>query len=610
MADETITVEVPTVEGATYTVDPIQPIVDKHRELQKQIATTKREISQVRAIIENYASDTPQYQKATVQLKNAMRDLTDLQKQDKPYAEKVAAWENKRKADVAAQKAKAAGQQGAQERSRELSDAQSALKDAENKLKGQQRRAKDLGLTGQEATDYVSDERAAYDAAKERLQTAKTAASTAVGVVSTTVPERRDYVPAAQPSISPSGYDYTHGKQVTSGQILWKEGNDWVVKNQADFIGPGGQVKTEYISQIRQALRDAGYRDAKSLVDLTNNWRDLVSSTGGQYSPLEASKWSAEFLGGAGGAGGAGGGGGGGFTTQYYKTIQTPQGLRSDIDKIYQATLGRDATWKEVVEATDFVNNQIDKDPYKVTQTAAGRTESGLTKDAAMSMLVQGLKKNPEYAEQVGQNFETWVEQKTGLKFADIVNDPSLDAALRLYKAGNEVDALRALKNTATIKGAEGSKLAGEVATARDTLAKYADAMGVAFDVQSAADAIAKGLATDADYKNQIKELAKSYYPSWAKQIDAGQTMASIAYPYMNSMSNILELNPADVNVNDPMIKKALTYRDKDGNATSQSIWDFEQSLRQDPRWGYTKNARTELDSVARSVLRDFGLAY
>lgn len=419
----------------------------------------------------------------------------------------------------------------------------------------------------------------------------------------------------------PAGKDWSHGLKVPKGKILWQNADgSWSNKQSAVSISEAIRKDKNTATRVRNLLIENGYNPkdftgADALNNVIAAWGEFAGKASqAGVSPFDYKEWAAENLpewaqqGAAGG--GAGGAGGGGTTQQYYKTVQTPQGLRADVDKLYQATLGRNATWKEVVDATNFVNTQIDKNPYTVKQTAAGRTESGLTQGAVLSMLEQRIKKQPEYAEQVGQNFESWVEQKTGLKFATIANDPGIDAALRLYKAGNEADALRALKNTQTIKSAEASGLAGKTATARNTLAEYATAMGVAFDVDAAAKTIADGLASEDDYKNQIKELAKSYFPSWAKQIDSGLTMQSIAYPYLNSMTQILELNPAEVNVNDPMIKRALTFRDKDGNATSQSIWDFEQSLRQDPRWAYTKNARNELDSVARSVLRDFGLAY
>ena len=38
-------------------------------------------------------------------------------------------------------------------------------------------------------------------------------------------------------------------------------------------------------------------------------------------------------------------------------------------------------------------------------------------------------------------------------------------------------------------------------------------------------------------------------------------------------------------------------------------IWQFEQELRNDPRWEYTDNARATVDSLSLKVLRDWGMA-
>jgi hypothetical protein len=37
-------------------------------------------------------------------------------------------------------------------------------------------------------------------------------------------------------------------------------------------------------------------------------------------------------------------------------------------------------------------------------------------------------------------------------------------------------------------------------------------------------------------------------------------------------------------------------------------LWEFQQQLRQDPRWNYTRNAQDSLMGTARKVLQDFGL--
>jgi hypothetical protein len=37
------------------------------------------------------------------------------------------------------------------------------------------------------------------------------------------------------------------------------------------------------------------------------------------------------------------------------------------------------------------------------------------------------------------------------------------------------------------------------------------------------------------------------------------------------------------------------------------SIYDFQRTLRKDPRWQYTDNAREESSTAVLGVLRDFG---
>jgi hypothetical protein len=102
--------------------------------------------------------------------------------------------------------------------------------------------------------------------------------------------------------------------------------------------------------------------------------------------------------------------------------------------------------------------------------------------------------------------------------------------------------------------------------------------------------------------------LAKSRYPSLVKQIDSGLTVKQIASPYFQSMANILEINPNNINMEDPTIKQAFTSLNADGQPSTKALWQFEQELKQDPRWRFTKNAESDLMGTARKVLQDFGL--
>jgi hypothetical protein len=66
-------------------------------------------------------------------------------------------------------------------------------------------------------------------------------------------------------------------------------------------------------------------------------------------------------------------------------------------------------------------------------------------------------------------------------------------------------------------------------------------------------------------------------------------------------MATVLEINPNTISLNDPTLRGAI------GPDKEMSIYDFQRSLRKDPRWQYTNNAREEVSDVALKVLRDFG---
>jgi hypothetical protein len=153
----------------------------------------------------------------------------------------------------------------------------------------------------------------------------------------------------------------------------------------------------------------------------------------------------------------------------------------------------------------------------------------------------------------------------------------------------------------------------GEAAKTIDSLKATAASYGVSYDpswyTQSAKD-ILTGKVDNDTLAQQLKELAKSRYPSLAKQIDAGYTVKQVASPYLQSMANILEINPNDITMEDPTIKQAFTSLNADGQPSTKALWQFEQDLKQDPRWRFTKNAQTDLMGTARKVLQDFGLVY
>ncbi len=81
-----------------------------------------------------------------------------------------------------------------------------------------------------------------------------------------------------------------------------------------------------------------------------------------------------------------------------------------------------------------------------------------------------------------------------------------------------------------------------------------------------------------------------------------------IAQPYIESMGRLLEVNPQDIDLNDPKIRQALSARNKDGQVGPKTVWEFENDLRKDPRWMQTNNARESMMSTGREVLSLMGL--
>jgi hypothetical protein len=110
-------------------------------------------------------------------------------------------------------------------------------------------------------------------------------------------------------------------------------------------------------------------------------------------------------------------------------------------------------------------------------------------------------------------------------------------------------------------------------------------------------------------YKNMIKQQAMSKYSGFSGLIDKGVTVKQIADPYVQSMANILEVDPTAIDyTKDATIKKALgTTMNADGTTSPMPLWQYEQSLRQDPRWAFTNNAREDVNGMLHQIGKDFG---
>ena len=101
---------------------------------------------------------------------------------------------------------------------------------------------------------------------------------------------------------------------------------------------------------------------------------------------------------------------------------------------------------------------------------------------------------------------------------------------------------------------------------------------------------------------NLINLQAKTYFPALADKIDKGYTVKQLLSPYLQTRANILEEDADAIDL------KELQAVAKDPKGL-MGLYDYEISLRKDPKWRFTKNAQDSLGGLARDLTKMFGLA-
>jgi hypothetical protein len=149
--------------------------------------------------------------------------------------------------------------------------------------------------------------------------------------------------------------------------------------------------------------------------------------------------------------------------------------------------------------------------------------------------------------------------------------------------------------------------LGGAAGGALSQLKKTAAANGLDFDTQFGAQAqtwlskILQGESPDT-FENVIRETAARGLPDNVKSLlKLGVNLDTVYAPYKNIMASVLEVNPETINLNDKTLRSAI------GPDKEMTLYDWERSLRKDPRWQYTNNARQEVSSIGLNVLQQLG---
>jgi hypothetical protein len=257
--------------------------------------------------------------------------------------------------------------------------------------------------------------------------------------------------------------------------------------------------------------------------------------------------------------------------TQESVTMPNDASLVDDINKYYQKYYGRNATPQESIAMLPEAKAQY-------------LTPDGQTKSTVKETYKNGQLVNTQYLTNQGTNIGDYIDAR--IKQQYLSGGPAVNK-LNIPE-GPAGQYFTNLKNLAFQNGIPLS----------DDAAR-----------QHAMDIVA-GKADENTVSGLLRESAASLYPQFADKIKAGVNLKTLADPYMQTMSNILEIPSASIDLSNDTIKSALNAVGPDGKPQTKSLYEFEQQLRNDPRWGYTQNARQSLDNVGLQVLRNFGLAY
>ncbi len=166
------------------------------------------------------------------------------------------------------------------------------------------------------------------------------------------------------------------------------------------------------------------------------------------------------------------------------------------------------------------------------------------------------------------------------------------------------------IARTGTVAKGEGGHLMGTAADLSAKMRETAANYGIPVtekSISSQVHAVLAGYNTIADYDALYLQRAKSRYPGLSVNLDSGLTIRDIADPYIAQMAQTLEVGEGSIDLMDRYVQKALTYKGEDGRPASQALWEFEQTLKEDPRWDKTKNANEEAAGLAATIGRDWG---
>lgn len=228
--------------------------------------------------------------------------------------------------------------------------------------------------------------------------------------------------------------------------------------------------------------------------------------------------------------------------------------------------------------------------------------------DSARQMINLKYSDKATYSQRLAQ-------EKQNLKYAAAalgaqVDDGSLNNLAEASLMGGWDDA----QKQATLAGyvdvmSNGSSFFGKAGEIEQSLRKVAHDNGQNFSDDFFKSAVKQTMAGAPveQFQQQIRDSAASMYGAWADRIKAGQNVIDLASPYVNSMKQILEIPDSQLDLSDATLNKALKAQMDNGQPTTEPLWKFEQTLRQDPRWMKTKDSAQQYGDMLNNIKSSWG---
>lgn len=366
------------------------------------------------------------------------------------------------------------------------------------------------------------------------------------------------------------------------------------------------QINSYWHSEVSDAAAYDPLRAAKAAYRISKggtDWHEWATYGNGAYK---------QYYGGSGGAQVFSSGGGGGTPTVTanlsLKDMAARFGLTEDVLK--QNKEIRDLVKKGIKNGWDGTLFQA-----YLKNTHWWKT----TSDSARKYFLLKWEDPATYKEKWGQNQFSVNQLAVQVGLGNQINKKghSSDALVNaiMHKMRDGWSDARIKAYFGGMVGMHGDQMYGEAGENYDQLFQLAYANGMTYSKDwylKNVRGIESGKSTLEDFQGQIRNAAAAKYSAFSNQIRAGQNVMDLAQPYINAVSQILELPSTDIDLTNKYVNKAMTAKAGPGQqaGTQYPLWQFENDLRSDPLWKKTNNARESMFSVAHQVAKDFGLAF